>query len=170
ITTACGQPAAFQAVALNTDTAAMGMAPVIDQVVDYFYRKKMPYSKERLCMLGMRGFGASYQWWRWDKWAGDDIKIGVKQVPLPPEQVAAQMPDVPPPPPGTSGYPTAPIDVFGPSGAPVAQVLWPWREYHEIYQPGRQLWRVAMETRSKFELMALYPDQAAKIRALAAEY
>lgn len=156
ITMATGQRAAFQAGVLNTDTAALAMAPTNDAAVNYFYGREMPASKERERVQACLAFGAGYTWWRWDKWAGDEVEIkelGVEQVPIPDDPNGA----------------TAPLPIYGPSGAPVAAVLNPWEEFHNPRQRGRHLWRGGRERRNKYELMALFPQIAEQLKGLSGE-
>jgi hypothetical protein len=166
VTMATGQRAAFQAVAINTDAATLAMAANNDAAVDYFYRREMPDSKEREQLESCRGYGAGYAWWRWDKWAGEDVEVGVDQVP-------ALVPD-PSDPTGKTSMPspdgaTAPLPLYGPSGAPVALVLNPWEVRHNVRQRGKHLWRCAHERRSKYELMALHPEIAEQLSGMNGE-
>jgi len=137
----------------SADASRNAMAPVVDAAVDYFYRSEMPDSKERAWVESDRWYGAGYAWWRWDKYAGDEVKIGVEQAPVP------NAPDT-----------TAPIDIFGPCGAPVAAILHPWEEFHEPFQLGKHLWRGIRERRSKWELIALYPHLAEQLQGLQNEH
>lgn len=166
VTMATGQRAAFQAIALNSDASTLAMAASNDAAVDYFYRREMPDSKERELVESCLAYGAGYVWWRWDKWAGEDVEVGV-------EQVAVQVPDPTDPerqrqmasPDGA----TAPLPIYGPSGAPVALVLNPWDMKHNPRQRGPHLFRIARERRNKWELMALCPSVAEQLMGLTGE-
>lgn len=153
LTMATGQAAAFQAVALNTDTAAIAMAPINDAAVTYFYEKEMPRSRERLLLDSALRYGAGYAWWRWDKYAGEDVQVGTEQIPLPPAV-------------DPSGTATAPLPIYGPSGAPVARIKRPWEHFCNPRERESHLWRGITERRNKYELMALYPAIAERIKGM----
>jgi hypothetical protein len=155
---ATGQRAAFQAVAENTDSSAMAMAQVVDSAVDYVYKREMTDQREATFVRTEGGYGAAYVWWRWDRFSGESVTVGVTQIPLPPDK---QPPEVQQ---GLAPPQTAPKDILGPSGKAVAVVLRPWEEFHEVMRRGRDhLWRCVLERRSRWELMALYPSIADKL-------
>lgn len=153
LTMACGQEHQFQAVCENTDTATVVMAPVIDAAVGHFLNTEMPESKKRALVESDRINGSGMIWSRFDPHAGEEVVVGQQQAPI-----ANEM----------DPQATAPLDVYGPSGAPVAEIKRPWEYFHEPLTRGRHLWRAVDERRSRYELMSLYPDKAQAIKDAAA--
>lgn len=144
---AVGERAAFQCHATNSDFKTRAQIVTCDKIVDYVYRESHAERKERDIVESDSNFGAGFGWARWDRDAGDDIQTT--------EQMPTGQPD------GSTG----PVPRTQKSGAPTVTVCYPWEMVQEPSVKSH-MWRLVRERRSKWELIAAFPDLADKIRAL----
>lgn len=149
------EQAAFKCLALNTDYQSLASIETADTVVSYLYERCLPRRKEVDIVEGDEVLGFAFAWIRWDVDAGDEVTV--QEPAMMPDGLTQQVDD-------RTGQPiTVPKKKM--SGAPVGSVIYPWECFGEPNSK-EHLWRCVRERRSRWELMAQYPDLAEHIRGV----
>lgn len=164
--TAAGQRISFQCLAMNDDAASLAQVPICNKVIDYIFREA---EGERVCYEALEAdgyFGEGFIWARWNVDGGDLVPVQ-KQVPAT-DQTPGPNQGQPlfEPQPGPDGQPIPIMQtqtVPEKSGAVLLQSLYPWNVVREPFAR-RSPWFIIKEKVSKYELMALYPEQAEALK------
>jgi hypothetical protein len=155
-TMAAGQRIAFQCLAANDDAATLAQVPIGGKIVDYVFREA---EGERVCYEALEAdgyFGEGHIWARWDIDGGDLVPVQQQQPAI--DQFSGQPLTEP------TGQPIMQtVTVQQKSGAPSMQALYPWNIVREPFAR-KSPWIVVKEKVSKYELMALYPEQAEALK------
>jgi hypothetical protein len=161
---AAGQRISFQCLAMNDDAASIAQVPICNKVMDYVFREA---EGERVCYEALEAdgyFGEGFIWSRWNIDGGDMVPV-TKQVPVI-SPVTKQPVIIPPQQPGQQPQPMLqPQTTQEKSGAPILQSLYPWNVVREPFAR-KSPWIIVKEKVSKYELMALYPEAAEKLKGM----
>jgi hypothetical protein len=139
-----GERASFQCLATNDDYEATSQVEACDQLIDYCYRETHGERKEREVFEGDANFGNAFAWLQWDPEAGDDI---THDTPADPSTGLIMQ------------------KTTEPSGAPSLTVVYPWENVREISAKDH-IWSCVRSRRSKWDLVARFPEHAEKLRAM----
>jgi hypothetical protein len=171
IQTALGPKPAFKSTTRTTDVKTLAAIPTLDRGIQHIMDKAWPQKKRRRLLERAILFGAGLYHVRWDKDAGDAT---TETQPVygedgKPQQKPMMDPTSGQPLIGKMGVPvtedvTEEIDCK--TGMPTIDVGSPWECYYDPQEEEELTWIVATETRSKWELATLFPDQADSLRAL----
>ena len=144
-----GERASFQCLATNDDYESTSQVEACDQLIDYAYREAHAEKKEREVFEAEANFGLAFGWVQWDREAGDDVTYD--------EDVSVN--------PSDPSMGSVKVQKTKPSGAPSAGVVYAWENVREV-SAKEHLWNCVRERRSKWELAALKPEYADKLRAM----
>ena len=138
---------AFQAQAINSDAVTLGQIEASDSIIKYYYEQVFGERKEKEVVKCEGLYGKAWTYLEWDPDGGPDIEI-----PTAPQDSAMGPMEMPP--------------QVVKAGRFVIQRLYPWQVISEPYRSEFEdhLWRVVIDHRSRWEMIARYPLFAKQIR------
>ena len=156
---AAGQRVSYRAVAQNNNSSTLAQVQIAAKAIDYVIREAQA---EKAMLGGLEAdgyFGDGYVWQRWDADAGDTETVTVQ------EPAVDQFTGEPIVDPMTNTPVTQPKQIKKRSGAPVYVVVYPWNVNKE-QNVAKSPWFEVREARSKYELIAKFPEHAEALERL----
>jgi hypothetical protein len=129
----CRSKTTFKASATNTDESDASQVESADAAIKYVYEQCFPEANRRRLVSMGEGYGASYAWIEWDKYAGNMVDKPVEGAPMTEGADGAAVPQM----------------KAVKTGSPVVRSLPPWSVVSNPVQDdqSRHNWRIVKETR-----------------------